>query len=57
MTHKLWIDGAWADTKGGGELKVENPATGEIVDVVEPHQVVVGAPKSTRNSAWTGSTS
>ncbi|HEX5672524.1 MAG TPA: aminobutyraldehyde dehydrogenase [Acidimicrobiia bacterium] len=34
MTHKLWIDGAWADTKGGGELKVENPATGEIVDVV-----------------------
>jgi len=33
MTHKLWIDGNWADTKGGSELKVENPATGEVVDV------------------------
>ena len=34
MTHKLWIDGSWTDIKGGGELKVENPATGEVVDAV-----------------------
>lgn len=34
MTHKLWIDGKWTESQGGGELKVENPATGEIVDTV-----------------------
>lgn len=34
MTHKLWIDGSWTESKGGGELKVENPATGEVVDTV-----------------------
>jgi betaine-aldehyde dehydrogenase len=34
MTHKLWIDGSWTESKGGGELKVENPATGEMVDTV-----------------------
>jgi betaine-aldehyde dehydrogenase len=34
MSDKLWIDGRWTDTQGGGELKVENPATGEVVDSV-----------------------
>jgi betaine-aldehyde dehydrogenase len=34
MTWKHWIDGAWAETDGGSDLKVENPATGEIVDAV-----------------------
>lgn len=34
MTWKHWINGGWADSVGGGELKVENPATGEIVDAV-----------------------
>lgn len=34
MTWKLWIDGQWAESVGSGELKVENPASGEIVDVV-----------------------
>lgn len=34
MTHKLWINGSWTESKGGGELKVENPATGEVVDTV-----------------------
>ncbi|HKX74044.1 MAG TPA: gamma-aminobutyraldehyde dehydrogenase [Acidimicrobiia bacterium] len=34
MTHKLWIDGKWTESQGGEELKVENPATGEIVDTV-----------------------
>ncbi|HEY7705354.1 MAG TPA: aldehyde dehydrogenase family protein, partial [Acidimicrobiia bacterium] len=34
MSWKHWIDGAWADSKDGGDLKVENPATGEVVDTV-----------------------
>jgi len=34
MSDKLWIDGRWTASQGGGELKVENPATGEIVDSV-----------------------
>ena len=34
MSDKLWIDGRWTDSQGGGELKVENPATGEVLDSV-----------------------
>ena len=34
MSDKLWIDGRWTDSQGGGELKVENPATGEVIDSV-----------------------
>ncbi|HEY7705163.1 MAG TPA: gamma-aminobutyraldehyde dehydrogenase [Acidimicrobiia bacterium] len=34
MAWKHWIDGSWADSKDGGDLKVENPATGEVVDTV-----------------------
>jgi succinate-semialdehyde dehydrogenase/glutarate-semialdehyde dehydrogenase len=34
MSDKLWIDGRWTASQGGGELKVENPATGEVVDSV-----------------------
>jgi betaine-aldehyde dehydrogenase len=29
--HKLWIDGAWAESDGGGEMAVENPATGAVI--------------------------
>lgn len=36
MRYKLWIDGKWIDSKGGGMLEVENPATGEkIAEVVD----------------------
>jgi len=35
MEHKLWIDGKWVDSKGGGMMAVENPATGKkIAEVV-----------------------
>lgn len=27
MDYKLWIDGKWVDSKGGGTMDVENPAT------------------------------
>jgi betaine-aldehyde dehydrogenase len=36
MEHKLWIDGKWVDSKGGGKMAVENPATGkQIAEVVD----------------------
>ncbi len=31
MEHRLWIDGKWVDSKGGGKMAVENPATGKII--------------------------
>ena len=34
MSDKLWIDGRWTASQDGGELKVENPATGEMIDTV-----------------------
>lgn len=36
MQHKLWIDGKWMESQGGGTLAVENPATGKrIADIVD----------------------
>jgi betaine-aldehyde dehydrogenase len=36
MEHKLFIDGKWVDSKGGGMMSVENPATGrKIAEVVD----------------------
>lgn len=36
MEYKLWIDGKWVDSKGGGKISVENPATGKkIAEVLD----------------------
>src|SRR5262245_12944480 len=36
MEHRLWINGAWADSAGGARMAIENPATGEqIAEVVD----------------------
>jgi betaine-aldehyde dehydrogenase len=36
MEHRLWIDGKWVDSKGGGRMPVENPAIGQkIAEVVD----------------------
>lgn len=36
MEHKLFINGQWVDSMGGGTLSVENPATGQkIAEVVD----------------------
>lgn len=36
MNYKLWINGQWTETQGGGTRQIENPATNEIVaEVVE----------------------
>lgn len=32
MDNRLWINGKWTESKGGGILEVENPATGKIID-------------------------
>ncbi|MFC1466522.1 MAG: gamma-aminobutyraldehyde dehydrogenase [Candidatus Brachytrichaceae bacterium NZ_4S206] len=31
MNHKLWINGAWVESNGGGQMPIENPATGEVI--------------------------
>lgn len=36
MNYKLWIDGQWTDSQGGGVTSIENPATGEkIAEVID----------------------
>jgi betaine-aldehyde dehydrogenase len=36
MEYKLWIDGRWEDSRGGGKIAVENPATGKkIAEVID----------------------
>jgi betaine-aldehyde dehydrogenase len=35
MEYRLWIDGKWVDTQGGGKTSVENPATGEKIAEVQ----------------------
>ena len=36
MEYNLWIDGKWVNSKGGGKISVENPATGEkFAEVVD----------------------
>ncbi|MBI5157896.1 MAG: gamma-aminobutyraldehyde dehydrogenase [Acidimicrobiia bacterium] len=34
MVWRLWIDGQWSESSGGGVTDVENPATEEVVDQV-----------------------
>ena len=35
MEHKLWINGAWTDSRDGSRMTVENPATGQpLAEVV-----------------------
>ena len=40
MEHKLWINGEWEDTDGGGQMAIETPATGEklaeVIDAKSP---------------------
>jgi betaine-aldehyde dehydrogenase len=36
MNNKLWIDGKWEETRGGGVMPIENPATGKkIAEVID----------------------
>src|SRR5215471_14586602 len=36
MNYRLWINGEWADSSGGGKMEIENPATGDkIAEVID----------------------
>ena len=56
MEYKLWIDGKWVDSQGGGKISVENPATGkkfaEVVDA-SPQDVNL-AVETARNAFYDG---
>jgi betaine-aldehyde dehydrogenase len=42
MEYKLWIDGKWVDSQGGGRMSVENPATGQVIaEVVDASRLDV----------------
>jgi betaine-aldehyde dehydrogenase len=51
--YKLWINGRWADTRDGGRMTVENPATGEqIAQVVNGGRADVDAAVSAARDAF-----
>ncbi len=53
MDYKLWINGRWADTRDGGMMAVENPATGEqIAQVVNGGRGDVDAAVSAARNAF-----
>jgi betaine-aldehyde dehydrogenase len=58
MEYGLWIDGKWVNSKGGGMMAVENPATGKkIAEVVDasPEDVnlaVQAAKKAFYDGRW-----
>jgi betaine-aldehyde dehydrogenase len=58
MEHKLWINGQWVDSQGGGTMTVENPATGQkIAEVVDASpkdvdQAVQAAKKAFYDGRW-----
>jgi betaine-aldehyde dehydrogenase len=53
MSDKLWIGGRWTESQGGGELKVENPATGEVVgSVVDGSAADVDSAVKAANTAF-----
>jgi betaine-aldehyde dehydrogenase len=62
MDYKLWVNGKWTDSKGGGRLPVEDPATGErIAEVVsasrEDVDIAVQAAKAAfYDGRWSGKT-
>ncbi len=58
MTWKLWIDGRWTEPKEGGTTKLENPATGEVIDEVaeagaaDVDAAVEGAQRAFYDGRW-----
>jgi betaine-aldehyde dehydrogenase len=53
MDHQLWIDGAWADSRGGGRVTIENPASGEpIAEVVDASRADVDAAVAAARTAF-----
>jgi betaine-aldehyde dehydrogenase len=58
MENKLWIDGAWTDSQGGGKIAVENPAKAkkiaEVVDAspADVNRAVEAAKRAFDDGRW-----
>jgi betaine-aldehyde dehydrogenase len=53
MDHKLWIDGRWAESRDGGRMAVENPATKQtIAQVVDAGRADVDAAVQAAKTAF-----
>ncbi len=53
MEHKLWINGQWVESKGGGKMAVENPATCQkIAEVVDASREDVDLAVQTAKKAF-----
>ncbi|MDX2162609.1 MAG: gamma-aminobutyraldehyde dehydrogenase [bacterium] len=52
-TYKLWINGAWVDSRGGSRMSIENPATGAIIaEVVDASAEDVNAAVGAAHTAF-----
>lgn len=62
MDYRLWIDGQWRDSRGGGHRAIENPATGETIAEVseanpeDVHAAVQAAHKAFYDGRWSKKT-
>ena len=56
MEHKLWIDGKWQATQGGGPMSIEDPSTGrKIAEVINASREDVDcAVKAARTAFYDG---
>jgi len=53
MEHRLWINGEWVDSKDGGRMAIENPATGEMLaEVVDAGRADVDAAVQAAKAAF-----
>lgn len=51
--YKLWINGQWTDSKGGGRTMIEDPATGDhIAEVADASRADVDAAVSAAHTAF-----
>ncbi|MGQ9908778.1 MAG: gamma-aminobutyraldehyde dehydrogenase [Candidatus Flexifilum sp.] len=53
QTYRLWIDGAWTDTRDGTMMQIENPADGSIIaEVVNAGRADVDAAVAAARTAF-----
>lgn len=53
MSYKLWIDGAWVDSKSGMNMSIEDPATGNVIaEVARGNAADIDAAVSAAHTAF-----
>ncbi len=53
MDQKLWIDGRWTDSRGGGRMAIKDPASGErIAEAVDASREDVDAAVQAARTAF-----